>query len=524
MSLACGALGGIIVAPGRLASFARSTASMQDLPRSTPEAQGVESEAILRFLHQAAEAKQELHSLIIARNGCIVAEAWWAPYRRNAIHSLYSLSKCFTSTAVGFAIGEGKLHVNDPVIGFFPEQVPAKINTHLRELRIEHLLTMSTGHSKDPKKEMIGQDDWVKAYLSTPIDCRPGSAFVYSSAASYILSAVVQAVTGQKLIDYLRPRLFEPLNISERRWEMCPRGINTGGWGLSVTSESLAKFGQLYLQKGRWNGMQLLTESYINAATSARIRSSIGSAACHVPKESTIPDEARDWHQGYGYQFWRCRHEAYRGDGAFGQFCIVVPHQQLVVVMTSRTMNMQGLLNLTWDLLLPAMHRSALVSSFEASEALQRELASAALPLPSGNLLPARPSFRRLCRKFKLEPNVIGAISIGFRFENGSCDITLVSDKGIAKIKYDIGQWTDASMDLPALYPQLLANKNFGPASVAAAGDWTSDNTLQIQLRYYETPHYQSIVSVFEEERVTITITSDLAFQIILLGQLDCEC
>ena len=156
-----------------------------------------------------------------------------------------------------------------------------------------------------------------------------------------MLSAIVQKATGKTVLDYLKPRLFEPLGIEHPTWETSPQGISTGGYGLSIRTEDIAKFGQLYLQKGKWHGKQLVPAAWVEAATARQ--TSNGSN----PKS--------DWDQGYGYQFWRCRHGAYRGDGAFGQYCIVMPEQDAVIAITSGVKDMQAVLNLVWDKLLPAM-------------------------------------------------------------------------------------------------------------------------------------------------------------------------
>ena len=320
------------------------------LPRSTPEEQGVSSAGVLAFLEAIEKSKHELHGFVMVRNGHVIAEGWWSPYRATANHMLYSLSKSFTSTAVGFAVSEGKLSVNDKVTSFFPDQLPANVSENLAALRVKHLATMSVGHETDSTPTITKEQDWVKSFLALPIVKPPGSAFLYNSGATYMLSAIVQKLTGQKVIDFLRPRLFEPLGIEGMTWETCPRGINTGGWGLSVQTESLAKFGQFYLQKGVWNGKQLLPAAWIEEATTFKIQ--------QPPPHDEDLEKAKltsDWLQGYCYQFWRCRHNAFRGDGAFGQFDIVMPEKQAVVAITCETSNMQTELNLVWDFLLPAM-------------------------------------------------------------------------------------------------------------------------------------------------------------------------
>ena len=225
-------------------------------PRSTPEAQGVSSQSITQLLSEIKKSEIQFHSLMILRHGNVIAEGWWAPYAPNYKHQLYSLSKSFTSTGIGLAVKEGLLSVEDKVISFFPNDLPDEISENLKKLSIKHLLTMSVGNKVEPLADMRNNKDasWVKTFLAAPIENEPGSVFLYNTAATYMLSAIIQKVTGEKLIDYLKPRLFEPLNIEDYDWLESPDGINTGGYGLRVKTEDIAKLGQLYLQKGEWNG------------------------------------------------------------------------------------------------------------------------------------------------------------------------------------------------------------------------------------------------------------------------------
>ncbi|HEX2948789.1 MAG TPA: serine hydrolase, partial [Armatimonadota bacterium] len=311
------------------------------LPRRTPESQGIASQAIQAFVEDLNTHIAEPHSLMLVRHGAVIAEGWWTPYAPELQHMLFSLSKSFTSTAIGMAVTEGRLSVDDPVLSFFPEEAPADPDANLRAMCVRHLLTMSTGHDQDASSRSFSQHNWVKAFLSLPVEHAPGTHFCYNTAATYMLSAILQKVTGEKLISYLRPRLLQPLGITKANWESCPMGINTGGFGLRITTEAIARFGLLYLQNGVWDGRQIVPASWIADAT-----------AKQVPN-GDMPDS--DWSQGYGYQFWRCRHNCYRGDGAFGQFCLVMPEHDAVLAMTSGTGDLQAVLNRVWDDLLPAL-------------------------------------------------------------------------------------------------------------------------------------------------------------------------
>ena len=261
------------------------------LPRSNPEAQGVSSSAILSFVEAADRNIDALHSLMILRHGQVIAEGWWSPYGAESPHMLFSLSKSFTSTAIGLAIAEGRLSVDDEVLKFFPEDMPQEPNNNLKAMRVRDLLRMNTGQESEPPRPPA--QSWKKAFLSHPVRFKPGTHFLYNTSATYMLAAIVEKTTGMSLLDYLKPRLFDPLGIENPTWEKSPEGINTGGYGLSIRTEDIARFGQLYLQKGKWQGKQLVPVAWVEEATS--FQTSNGSN----PKS--------DWDQGYGYQFWRCR-------------------------------------------------------------------------------------------------------------------------------------------------------------------------------------------------------------------------
>lgn len=341
----------LIVAPA-------TNAQQVSLPRSTPETQGIASSSILGFIEAADTSVDSIHSFMLLRHGHVVAEAWWAPETPTTPHILWSLSKSFTSTAVGLVIKEGKLNLNDTVISFFPDDVPAEPSANLKAMRIRDLLTMNTGHQDEV--DWREAKHWVKAFLNHPVPHKPGTHFRYNTPATYMLSAIVQKVTGQTVLDYLAPRLFEPLGIEKPVWDESPQGASIGGYGLYLKTEDIAKFGQLYLQQGQWNGKQLVPKSWIIQATSKQV--------------SNGSNPESDWEQGYGFQFWRCRHEAYRGDGKDGQFCIVIPEHDAVIVMTANSRNLGDQLNLVWKHLLPAFQEDAIPEDQHEQERLKQKL------------------------------------------------------------------------------------------------------------------------------------------------------
>jgi CubicO group peptidase (beta-lactamase class C family) len=434
-----------------------------ELPRSTPEAQGVSSSAVLSFI-EAIDKIDYVNSFMLVRHGQVVAEGWWAPYRAEARHSLYSLSKSFTSTAIGLAIAEGKLGLDDEVLKFFPNEAPPEPSSNLKAMRVSDLLRMSTGHQTEPPRTL--KEPWTKTFLAHPVPFKPGTHFLYNTSATYMQSAIVQKATGQMVLEYLQARLFEPLGIEQPTWETSPQGISAGGFGLSIRTEDIAKFGQLYLQKGKWHDKQLVPAAWIETATSRQ--TSNGSNA------------DSDWDQGYGYQFWRCRHRAYRGDGAFGQFCIVLPEQDAVIAITSGTKDMQAILNLVWDKLLPAMKSSALPPNQDAARKLQDKLTALALRWPENAGKPTKilgKSFVFPANDLKLE-----AMTLEQDAANGHDTLLIRVDGAEQRIGCGSGKWHEGRVAWGAMPLQ----------SAATAGGWTNE-TFTVKICFFETPFVVTI-------------------------------
>ena len=473
------------------------------IPRSTPEAQGVASKAILNYLNALAKKKFSIHSMMLLRHGQVIAEGWWQPYAPEHKRYVYSLSKSFTSSAVGFAVAEGLLTVEDKVISFFPDDLPEEISENLAAMRVKDLLTMTTGHEEDTTMALMapGVTNWVKAILALPVGRKPGTLFVYNSGATYMVSAIVQKLTGQTVLDYLTPRLFAPLDITDITWDTCPMGINAGGWGLSIRTEDIAKFGQLYLQKGEWEGKQLLPAAWIEEATSAMVRND-GEGRDNDPT---------DWRQGYGYQFWRARHNAYRGDGAFGQYCLVMPDQDAVLVITSDTNDMQGVLDLVWKHLLPAMQADGLPEDSATSQALQEHLSSLTLPLSAKAAPPAQGLDGKT---YRFADNRTGFVSAACTFDDDGCTLQLEDRFGSHTVQIGSGVWKTNFDRLAFMKPNLiLMGMNFPaqtPMKFAAAGTWTKDGKYSVTMHYLETPHREYLTFTFDGDTLTLEVRSSM--------------
>lgn len=479
------------------------------LPRSAPEAQGVSSSAVSEFVAALDAEISHVHGLMVLRNGHVIAEGWWEPYRPEYVHLLHSLSKSFTSTAIGLAVEEGILSLDDTVFSFFPDQVPDDASWNQENMRIRDLLTMSTGQHGEDLRTLPVQTGGpiVEPFLALPVAHKPGTYFLYNTPATYMCSAILQKVTGEKLVDYLRPRLFEPLGVGEAHWAESAEGITVGGWGLSVTTESIARFGQLYLQEGRWEGEQLISADWVRSATGRQV--------------STGSDPKGDWDQGYGFQFWRSRHDSYRGDGAFGQFALVLPEQNSVVAINSGTANMQGILNIVWDRLLPAFEAAPLPSNPEAEHRLRAQLEGLRIPIPRSDAF-AEGRKRWLGRDWSgysgeggpqhygFEENPLGLKTLSLFREGENSVLYLSTSSDFDRIRASPLEWVAGETTLDLGVPMLAGGRE--RHRIAASEAWTGENSVSIRIAYTEAPVMTNLGLHFEDNGVTVQVTHDATF------------
>ena len=341
-----------------------------DLPRSTPAREGVEPQAIATFVDSLmAVPLTDIHHVIIVRHGKVIAEAHPAPFERDELHTLFSCSKTFTMLAIGMLVDDGKLSVDDRVVELLPDIAPAVVSEGHKTMTVKHLLTMCAGI----KPDVIPSHDtgnWARTWLAQPVT-RQGK-FQYDSMCTYMLALIVQRISGKTLLDFLNERFFAPLGITDAQWEMCPDGVCVGGWGLRLTAESLAKAGMCMMNKGMWQGRQLISSKWLEEASQA-----------HTNYENPVPYPT-DKNQGYCYQMWRCLQPgAFRADGAYGQFIVMLPEQDMVVVINGVSHETDKELATIWNHLVPGVKEEALAFNQAQQDALEEKLQTLSLPLLS---------------------------------------------------------------------------------------------------------------------------------------------
>ena len=472
------------------------------LPRSTPSAQRVDARGLLAFIDVAERDGLGLHSLMVVRGGHVVAEGWWSPYSADRVHLAYSLSKTLTATAVAFLVQEGRLSLDDLVLDHFPEIDPDAVPAGWRDVRISHCLSMTIGHpgeawgevvdrmSGDPSTDSLGGTDattvgadaleagqpgeatspaepadwalsvdWVPRVFATVPTHEPGTFFAYNQVATYLLSVIVRQLAGVGVAEVLRPRLLTPLGLPDIPWHRDPLGRELGFSGAHLTTEAIASVAQLYLDRGWWQGHQLLPEWWVDEATGG------------FGPLNTDPTADEDWRRGYGYSFWMQRH-GYRGDGAYGQFLVVLPDQDAVVAITSEITRMQSTLDALWQYVVPALGAAG---PAEAEGELAARLASLQFPPLGGDAL--GPEFAVFTRSDQSDLAAeYAAVSVG---RDGAGHVLGLNRSGEwLQIAVGVGQWLESELvGAGATLP------------VVASGGWVDEDTYRAEVIVIETPH-----------------------------------
>ncbi|MFC7598153.1 serine hydrolase domain-containing protein [Terrabacter sp. GCM10028922] len=440
------------------------------LPRSTPSAQDVDAAGLLAFVDAVEHDHLGLHSLMVVRHGHVVAEGWWRPYSTDRVHLAYSLSKTLTATAVGFLVQEGRLSLDDRVLDHFPDLDREAVAPGWEDVRVRHCLSMTVGHEQDAWghvfDRMSGSDfgesrDWVPRVFATEPTHEPGTVFAYNQVATYLLAVVVRDLTGAGIADVLRPRLLTPLSLApDIPWHRDPLGRELGFTGAHLTTEAIASVAQLYLDRGRWQGHQLLSETWVDEATRA------------FGPRNEDPGADEDWTRGYGYSFWMQRF-GFRGDGAYGQFLIVLPEHDSVVAVTAEQTRMQSTLDLLWAHVVPAIGAGS--ASDAADHELAERLAGLEIPAMWGDALgPEYAEFNRSdASDLSSDYTAVSVTRDGAEYVLG-----LARRGEWVRVPVGVGAWREG---------ELVAGGAVLP--VVASGGWVDEDTFRAEVIAIETPH-----------------------------------
>ena len=450
-----------------LASLSTS-AQTNELPRSTPEEQGVPSKALIALFDSLhALPLTDMHAVVVMRHGKVIGEMYPKPYAPEYRHTMYSCSKTFVGIAVGLAIEDNRLRLDDRVAAFFPEQLPDSVSKDLASMTVRDLLTMASGVKPDWNMRSRGKE-WIRTFLSKPVK-EPGTQYAYDSMVSYMLAAVVQKVTGKKLTEYLQERVFTPMNVTEWAWEESPEGVNTGGWGVHIQPESLAKFGQLILNEGRWEGKQLVSAEWIREM-------------CKKHRETG--------REVYGYHIWHCGgHDgAVRADGALGQYVISVLDKDMVVVMTEATLgNGRDQRRLIWDVLLPHIQDEPLPANKKDYQKLLKKQEGYKLAEVKGKASSAFASNWEN-KTIELGKNTFCWKSLKLNFGKKEVTMTVTETNGKSyELPFGYQQWITTTFDSYPPY-SITPIDRFkgldGPYYASGSYAWISKEELQLKVHY----------------------------------------
>ena len=443
-------------------------AQTNELLRSTPEEQGVPSKALVALFDSLhALPLTDMHAVVVMRHGKVIGEMYPKPYAPEYRHTMYSCSKTFVGIAVGLAIEDNRLRLDDRVAAIFPELLPDSVSKDLADMTVRHLLTMASGVKPDWNMRSRGKE-WIRTFLSKPVEA-PGTKYAYDSMVSYMLAAVVQKVTGKKLTEYLQERVFTPMNVTEWAWEESPEGVNTGGWGVHIQPESLAKFGQLILNEGRWEGKQLVSAEWIREM-------------CKKHRETG--------REVYGYHIWHCGgHDgAVRADGALGQYVISVLDKDMVVVMTEATLgNGRDQRRLIWDVLLPYIQDEPLPTNKKDYQKLLKKQDGYKLAEVKGKASSAFASNWEN-KTIELGKNTFGWKSLKLNFGKKQVTMTVTETSGKSyELPFGFQQWMTTTFDAYPPY-SITPIDRFkgleGPYYASGSYAWISKEELQLKAHY----------------------------------------
>ncbi len=446
-------------------SFRHTVRAHCGMDVSSPSAQRVDAGGISAFLDAIdSHPRIEPHGLIVHRHGKRIAEGYWAPHIGDRSRLVYSLSKSFTGAALGLLVGDGRLSLDDLVSDHLPELFDDATPDALRRLRIRHIASMASGHTAETLLDafVADSDDPVRGFLTIAPEAEPGTIFAYNQPPVLTLARILERVAGTRLVDELRHRVLDPIGAGDLRWRQLA-GHDMGFSGVFTNLDTIARLGQLHLDDGTWNGQRILPEGWVAMASSVQ-----------TPNGDW---DQIDWQQGYGFQFWMSRH-GYRGDGAFGQFMVVLPEQDMVVAMFSCTDEMQVVLDALWEHVLPAVDRNVDRNAASASDdALAERMANLALPTAAARLGGAAPGDVRP-RRFVQSESEPSNFTIAAIDTDGST--LTVHERTVHEGEGGEG---DARITFPLTERWNVAG------SIATSATRLGDGRIAVDIAFLHTPH-----------------------------------
>lgn len=463
--------------------------------RTSPEAEGLDSMKIKLFLQELDRCGFNLRTLLIIRHGHVVAEAAKYPFLPEDKRLVYSCSKSFTGTAVGIAEKEGLLDINDFILDYFPEYAGIELDDRVKRIKIRDLLTMSTGHGCDSVGDICnGEDDWVRTFLTRTMDFEPGEKFVYDSGGTYMLSEIISRVTHQPMFEYLKKELFGQLHIEDVMWEY-HGNVNTGAWGVLIAPEDLAKLGMLYLHKGIFEEQRILPEKWVQDASAHQIDTGFSNPA--------------GWSQGYGYQIWKNNETSFRMDGAFGQYCMVFPKEDMIVVTTAEECNAARMFPLIEKYLLKELSDQPYSDAITYGE-LKKYIMKWETPLIYE---PTESYMEQLLnqRMFEIQDEHQVKHQITFEIDNSKLELNIDQIQVIKSSAVSCLSGETSYVIMPPSVSPIIGSEQMSRKwCYSAHHEWINDGTLQLTVWYRETGHIQKWLFVFVEDTVEIIISNSI--------------
>ncbi|MDW7659325.1 MAG: serine hydrolase [Bacillota bacterium] len=458
----------------------------------SPEHVGIPSEAVLRFLERIDRERICMHGFLLLRHGQIAAEGYWAPFTPERLHRMYSVSKSFVSLAVGLLIDDGKLSLNDPVVSFFPDKVPQDIHPWLAGATVRDLLMMATPHSQNAYT--MNDPDWAWCFFNKAPSHPAGTIFAYDTAATVVLNTIVERISGMPFLDFMRPRLLDPIGFSRDAWCVkTPEGTSWGGSGVQCTLRDLAKVALLCLNQGRWGDKQLISQAYVAAATSKQIDNSISGNV------------------GYGYQIWRDNENGFSFRGMGSQLALCFPDKYFIFTCISDTQGAgstgEGIYEAMWEELYPHLAEKPLTENKANLAALNSKISQLqVLPQPGEMTSPLVGKIDS--RWYVLEDNPMGISRMKLTFEKDSVLWRYTNGQGDNELRFGIGHCLAGVFPQKNYFGSQIGVRPGIPYKCLASAAWVE--THKLNLLVYITDDYFGTLKMtisFKEDEIALYMT-----------------